>query len=443
MPGICGCGWLSRGCSTPRNSRRRFASVGSRCRTRRVWRLVTGTPERLNLRVLVALVRHPGMQPERTDRACGAERRASPPTWPGGRRRCGAQAGTGQEAWPRSLIVTAFAAVGCAVRRGRSRSALAAISLTSAPAAGPPTRAVGGAARCAASPAGSRDGRLTAGRCAFAAMTAAHRPIAARIAGRCESCASAAAAAGRACAPGATGTAVRPGAATGADGSARSSPARRSRIHVTCASRALRRLVLGAVGSVARSSRSLARHAMGSLTSARPALTDCCRWRSARNVAQRKPCLFPDGASPVCRRCRELTYYARHPCALCGEHRRAAWRSPIGAVCGRCMSRHLASRAVCESCGELRRSATFDPARVLSADCAGVKPHRVCELCGGEDERVPDGICTRCRLRLRIEVMADDGAPDAVARMRPYLDALIASPQPRSALLWLAGEPRG
>ena len=156
---------------------------------------------------------------------------------------------------------------------------------------------------------------------------------------------------------------------------------------------------------------------------------------------ERKPCLFPDGASPICRRCRELTYYARHPCALCGEHRRAAWRSPIGAVCGRCMSRHLGSRAVCESCGELRRPATFDPARVLCADCAGVKPHHVCELCGGEDERVPDGICTRCRLRLRIEVMADDGAPDAVARMRPYLDALIASPQPRSALLWLQTSP--
>ena len=180
---------------------------------------------------------------------------------------------------------------------------------------------------------------------------------------------------------------------------------------------------------------------MGSPTSARPALTDCCRWRSARSAAQRKPCLFPEGASPICRRCRELTYYARHPCALCGEHRRAAWRSPIGAVCGRCMSRHLGARAVCESCGQLRRPATFDPARVLCADCAGVEPHHVCELCGGEDERVPEGICTRCRLRLRIEALADDGAPDAVVRLRPYLDALIASPQPRSALLWLRTSP--
>ena len=156
---------------------------------------------------------------------------------------------------------------------------------------------------------------------------------------------------------------------------------------------------------------------------------------------ERKPCLFAKGERPICRLCREATYYSRHPCALCGEHRKAAWRSPIGALCGRCMSRHLGSRAVCESCGELRRPATFDPAMVLCAACAGVAPHHVCELCGGEDERVPDGICTRCRLRLRIEAMADDGAHDSVTRMRPYLDALIASPQPHSALLWLQTSP--
>jgi hypothetical protein len=78
---------------------------------------------------------------------------------------------------------------------------------------------------------------------------------------------------------------------------------------------------------------------------------------------------------------------------------------------------------------------------VLCADCAGVEPHHVCQLCGGEDERVPDGICSRCGLRLRIDALADDGAPDAVGRLRPYLDALIASPQPRSALRWLGASP--
>jgi hypothetical protein len=156
---------------------------------------------------------------------------------------------------------------------------------------------------------------------------------------------------------------------------------------------------------------------------------------------QRKPCLFPESASPICRQCRELTYYARHPCALCGEHRRAAWRSPIGPVCGRCMSRHLGARAACESCGELRRPATFDPARVLCADCAGVEPHHVCDLCGGEDERVPEGDLHAMQVERANRRLADDGAQDSVTRMRPYLDALIASPQPRSALLWLRASP--
>jgi len=151
--------------------------------------------------------------------------------------------------------------------------------------------------------------------------------------------------------------------------------------------------------------------------------------------------MFAESASPICRRCRELTHYARHPCALCGEHRPAAWRSPIGAVCGRCMSRHLGARAACESCGELRRPATFYPAKVQCAACAGVEPHHLCVLCGGEDERVPEGICARCRLRQRIDALADHGDEDSVAHMRPYLDALIASPQPRSALLWLRASP--
>ena len=156
---------------------------------------------------------------------------------------------------------------------------------------------------------------------------------------------------------------------------------------------------------------------------------------------KRKPCLFPKGERPVCRLCREASYYSRHPCALCGEHRRAAWRSPIGPMCGRCMSRHLNARAICERCGELRRPATFDPARVLCADCANVDAHHICRLCGAEDQRFEEGICTRCQLKQRIDGLADGGAPDAVARVRPYLDALIASPQPRSALLWLRASP--
>jgi hypothetical protein len=128
------------------------------------------------------------------------------------------------------------------------------------------------------------------------ARTPAGRPLCARCydrqtpTGRCEdcgqseSCASAAATAGRACAQRATGSAVRRGAATGAAGSVRSSPARRSEIHGSCAARALARLVRGGVGSAARSSRSRAKHAMERPTSARSALTDCCRWRFARSA---------------------------------------------------------------------------------------------------------------------------------------------------------------
>jgi hypothetical protein len=75
------------------------------------------------------------------------------------------------------------------------------------------------------------------------------------------------------------------------------------------------------------------------------------------------------------------------------------------------------------------------------ADCAGLEPHHVCRLCGAEDERVTGGICTRCTLKRRIDALTDDGDPDSIMSMRPYLDALIASPRPRSALLWLGASP--
>jgi hypothetical protein len=156
---------------------------------------------------------------------------------------------------------------------------------------------------------------------------------------------------------------------------------------------------------------------------------------------QQKPGMFPDGAGPVCQRCRALTYYARHPCTACGEHRRAVWRTPIVAVCERCYRAHLNAKAVCDRCGQLRRPATLDAATVLCAECAGIEPHHVCRLCGDEDERFADGICTRCHLRRQIDAFAAGGVPGAVVRLRPYLDALIASPRPRSVLLWLSQSP--
>ncbi len=78
-----------------------------------VWRLVTGTPERLNLRVLVALCDILGCTPNELIEPMEL-RVERPAAGAGGRRRRRAQAGAGQEPWSQPLIVTAFAAVACA-----------------------------------------------------------------------------------------------------------------------------------------------------------------------------------------------------------------------------------------------------------------------------------------------------------------------------------------
>ena len=159
--------------------------------------------------------------------------------------------------------------------------------------------------------------------------------------------------------------------------------------HVTCAMRALRRLVRDAVGSAVRSSRSLARHATESPTSARLALTDCCRWRSVRNAGSASHAFSrrASGRSAGCAARRPTTRAIRARSAASTARRRGAARSER---LRRCMSRHLGSRAVCESAGSC-----VAPRPLIQqwccVPCAGVAPHHVCELCGGEDERVPEG----------------------------------------------------
>ena len=208
----------------------------------------------------------------------------------------------------------------------------------------------------------------------------------------------AAATAGRDCAPGATGSAVRRGAATGAAESARSLPARLSRIHVTCAhscferARARRCGICGEVKPISRKARD-----------GQPDIcTACARRRLPLAVCtqcgERKPCLFPESASPICRRRPRADLLRPSPLRavrrappgrLAQPDRSALWpvhepASRLRALCARTAGSCVAPRPSIQE-------------TVLCAACACVEPHHVCELCGGEDEPVPDGICTRCR----------------------------------------------
>lgn len=104
-----------------------LAERGVELSAAQVYRLVTGTPERLNLHTLAAPVRHPGLQPGRADRAARPDGSgAQGGRWPPGR---GGAAGAASQARPdrRGRPVTAATAT-TATAEGRSAELLAVVA---------------------------------------------------------------------------------------------------------------------------------------------------------------------------------------------------------------------------------------------------------------------------------------------------------------------------
>ena len=73
----------------------------------------------------------------------------------------------------------------------------------------------------------------------------------------------------------------------------------------------------------------------------------------------------------------------------------------------------------------------------ICASCAGVQPEHVCGACGAEAAHEERDRCARCVLRQRIDALRVGADPVAFTRLGDYLRALEASPQPRSALMWV------
>jgi hypothetical protein len=73
----------------------------------------------------------------------------------------------------------------------------------------------------------------------------------------------------------------------------------------------------------------------------------------------------------------------------------------------------------------------------VCARCADEPIGPVCRRCGLEEENYARGLRARCVLTQRLDTLAREGDPVAVARLQPYLAALRDGPQPRSVLNWM------
>lgn len=163
----------------------------------------------------------------------------------------------------------------------------------------------------------------------------------------------------------------------------------------------------------------------------------CYRLPTARcSVCDReKPCSYADTHAPICWSCKPRRV---DRCAGCGQQRPIKARSPIGPLCTGCEWRRLRAKATCERCGQHRRPVLHLGREVLCGDCAGIPQNRVCAGCGIEDITYDRGRCPACSLAARLDRWHRNGPPELIARLQPHLATLERSPNPLSALQWLA-----
>lgn len=165
--------------------------------------------------------------------------------------------------------------------------------------------------------------------------------------------------------------------------------------------------------------------------------TGCFRLPTATcsSCQRRRPCNFAS-TTPLCGSCAQRR---TAPCAHCGHDRPPVTHWPEGPVCVGCYDAALARRGPCADCHTLRRLVDPPgPTATRCSDCTGVPDlGHTCVDCGIEDKLYANRRCDRCTLARRIgDLLADDTGtvPDNLCSLAA---AIIAAPNPRSALNWL------
>lgn len=126
-------------------------------------------------------------------------------------------------------------------------------------------------------------------------------------------------------------------------------------------------------------------------------------------------------------------------CPATTERRGVYW--PEEFVCRRCYQQATRRRGTCPDCAAADRLLPGIDAqkRSICTDCAGIDdPRLTCTGCGDQDEPHRRGFCARCCPMTDLtELFTAPGADGITEELRPLLEALVAQPNARSALVWM------
>lgn len=188
------------------------------------------------------------------------------------------------------------------------------------------------------------------------------------------------------------------------------------------------------------------------------------RARTCPGCGQTRPAWrrLPDG-STRCQRCDGQDTSRWEQCARCHLLRAVATRDADGPLCQTCLPRAEQPCSRCERVAPVHSrgggeavcsTCAHHPQRICTR-CRYPRPHRSpdpgCSRCGtssavrcavcGDDRfafRVGARGCLRCRLHRHVDRLSDGADPARTALLRPFLDGLRRSEDPRAALDWIS-----
>jgi hypothetical protein len=197
---------------------------------------------------------------------------------------------------------------------------------------------------------------------------------------------------------------------------------------------------------------------------------NCCARAHAVSCARcgtvREPVARDADGQPLCPFCLINDPINREECVRCGRRQRVHHRSEHGPVCATCAPAAIStcsvcgrrvpcrvstingrpwcancsrSWAVCSGCGTLAPVRGGTRTAPLCATCTTADPAiwKTCPSCG-ESGRLVARVCSRCRLRQRLDDLLNDSRGKVRPELQPHYETLAHVDRPATALRWLS-----